>query len=211
MLGLGHLNPCPPLLKDIYQLFNNQRDLFDDNRLKEYLKKALRNISGEKMEEVAAIFFKQCGYEVEVLPRSTPAFDLLLTRAGQFSATTIGVQVKAWKRKFNKKSFKDWENTIELFDRSEMIARVIFFLQETQQKAVVDCGKSVRLRKELRALTQDTEFISLNYAVEMLWQQQSCLPSVYKIISAEKQSRVPTKIVTKRTTKKSASHKRTAL
>lgn len=131
MLGLGNLNPCPPLLKHVHQFFNDQRDLFDANRAKEHLKKLLREIDWESMEKVAEIYFLQCGYEVQRLGNNAPTFDLLATfTLPHGEPTTTGIQVKNWGKKFLKSDYQDWEGGAHDSDYSSEVSCVMFFLKE---------------------------------------------------------------------------------
>lgn len=187
MLGLGHLNPCPPLLKDIYQFFSDQRNQFDESRVKEHFKKLLRGIDWESMEKVAEIYFRQRGYEVKRLGKSAPTFDLLAEFYPPHGDPTItGVQVKHWGRKFIQSDFDTWLTGAYKSKHSSEVSYVMFFLTEEPSESIFLDNK--KLSQFFPKLLGCIEFITLDKAVEKLWTEDGCLPSVYGTIHAAKSS-----------------------
>ncbi len=188
MLGLGHLNPCPPLLKDIYQFFNDQRDQFDESRVKEHFKNMLRKIDWESMEEVARVYFEQRSYKVTKLGKNAPTFDLLAKFYPPHGGTptTTGVQVKHWGSKFILADFKKWLFGSDNSEHSFEVSYVMFFLtEEPSESAFLD---NIKLSRYFPKLLGGIEFITLDKAVDKLWQQDGCLPLIYGIIHDAKPS-----------------------
>ncbi len=193
MLGLGHLNPCPPLLKDIYQFFNDRRDQFDESRVKEYFKEQLRKIDWKSMENVAKLYFEQRGYEVKHLGKGAPTFDLLATfhppngvPTTGVPPTTTGVQVKHWGSKFTPSKFDKWLAGAHKSEHSGKVSYVIFFVTEEPSESIH--LNNQQLSQFFPKLIGGIEFITLDKAVEMLWQHDGCLPLVYGVIHAAKLS-----------------------
>lgn len=184
MLGLGNLNPCPPLLKDIYQFFSIQQNLFDANSLKVHLKEKLRKISPKSMEKLAAIYFRMRGYEVEELPEDTQTFDLIAKFKHESFTSTVGVQVKRVKNGLTKKKYDEWVYKANNYERKDEISGVTFFLIKKQHRSI--SGKIDTLNVPFPKLTNDVNFLLLDNAIDWMWDVKvGCLSEIYGLISQD--------------------------
>lgn len=182
MLGLGSLNPCPPLLRDVYEYAGKQQGMFDLNQAKEQLKKCLRDLQSEEFETIAEIYFKHLGFEVLRLPGRAPTFDLLVNVDDRLGRKTLtGVQVKHLKEKWNSKRFDEWSMIAQRkFIQRNDIAHVIFFMTSNPDCSI-KCDKEVT-RTTFPHIQSNIEFWNIDEIVERLWRQSGCLPLVYAVI-----------------------------
>lgn len=188
LLGFGNLQYCPPLIDRIKTSFEDEQILYDTDKTKQYIKGILKEIDWKGMEAVAATYFRQCGYEVEVLGARETTFDLLLknkapytliTSANEQPATATGVQVKHWKKGLKKDAFDKWKYKAANFKRKNEITHVIFFVTN-KPDCTIDEGKHEVL--SLPRFVPPVYFISLDDAVNMFWKHPGCLPAVYRTI-----------------------------
>jgi len=182
MLGLSNLNPCPPLLREIHEYANDQRDLFDVTRAKKYLKEMIRKIDWRSMEKLVIVYYEQQGYNVIDLPENAPTFDLLVEKPRTATNSITGVQVKHWKKKISADAFRKWREKARDYEGRNKISEVIFFLTHKLDQSVNINLET--LESIFPKITNEIQIISLDDAINQLWQQPGCLPSVYGIISA---------------------------
>ena len=182
MLGLGSLNPCPPLLREIYEFCAVEGDGFNVNQAKKQLKSYLLMTNWEAFEEIAMIYFRHMGGLVETLPRREETFDLLVhTHATALHPATItGVQVKHERNTFPVAKFRAWRELAREYERRCDISRVIFFMQSSPDKSIAR-GKEVN-RNTFPALQADIQFWNIDKITELLWQNPGCLPEIYGVI-----------------------------
>lgn len=182
MLGLGSLNPCPPLLREVYEFCAVEGDGFDVNQAKKQLKSYLLKTDWEAFEEIAMIYFRHMGGLVETLPRREETFDLLVRSPATalHPATITGVQVKHERRTFPVAKFRAWRELAREYERRSDISRVIFFMQSNPDKSIVR-GKEAN-RDTFPALQADIQFWNIDKVTELLWQNPGCLPEIYGVI-----------------------------
>lgn len=181
MLGLGSLNPCPPLLRDVYDYAGMQQGLFDLNQAKEQLKRRLIDLDPLSFEDIAQIYFEHMRYKVDRLPAGTDTFDLLVhVENGIGLISTMGVQVKRIHDNLPTKEFREWRSTAMDYARANEIAHVLFFLESNPSRSI-NRTKS-NFQKVFPHIQADIEFWNINAITERLWQQSGCLPRVYAVI-----------------------------
>lgn len=181
MLGLGSLNPCPPLLRDVYDYAGIQQGLFDLNQAKEQLKSRLINLDPLSFEDIAQIYFEHMRYKVDRLQAGADTFDLLVhVENGMGLTSIIGVQVKRIHDNLPTKEFREWRSTAMDYKRADEIAHVLFFLESNPSRSINRTkGDFQKIFPHIQA---DIEFWNINTITEKLWQQSGCLPRVYAVI-----------------------------
>lgn len=184
MLGLGSLNPCPPLLREVYAYCNVEGDGFDMNQAKSQLKAYLIDTSWEAYEEIAAIYFRHMGGQVLVdeLPEGTRTFDLLVSTppTSLHAATITGVQVKHKKGKYRTADFNTWIGIARSYQRRSEISRIIFFSFGKPHVAIPLTRPANR--DIFCNLQSDIEFWGVDRITDLLWHKPGCLPEVYAVL-----------------------------
>lgn len=185
MLGLGSLNPCPPLLQDIYNFANNQQSMFDSNEAKSMLKKHLNNLDYESFERVALVYFKHMNYEVKMLEKNTKAYDLIASRKfegsiGINAEARVGIQAKYWGRKFYSRDFENWLLKAMGSEISISLTGIVFFLKGSLHKDVATAAEAAK--SVFKNLQTGIIFWDLDMITDMLWSKPGCLPMVYGVI-----------------------------